>query len=106
MRHFYSFLLLAVLSCIVGTNAWAYDFVADGIYYNITSAEDLTVEVTYGPSTQISYSGDVVIPATVEHDSKTYSVTRIGNSAFSYCTSLTSVVIPESVTEIGQSAFR
>ena len=33
------------------------------------------------------------------------SVTRIGDSAFSYCTSLTSVTIPGSVTRIGVGAF-
>ena len=33
------------------------------------------------------------------------SVTEIGNSAFSFCTSLTSVNIPDSVTTIGRSAF-
>jgi hypothetical protein len=32
-------------------------------------------------------------------------VTSIGESAFSWCTSLTSVVIPEGVTSIGKSAF-
>lgn len=34
------------------------------------------------------------------------SVTTIGQFAFGYCTSLTSVTIPEGVTFIGQSAFR
>ena len=33
------------------------------------------------------------------------SVTSIGNSAFSYCSSLSEVVIPSSVTSIGNSAF-
>ena len=33
-------------------------------------------------------------------------VTSIGNSAFSYCSGLTSVTIPNSVTSIGSSAFR
>ena len=33
------------------------------------------------------------------------SVTSIGNSAFSHCTSLTSITIPNSVTSIGESAF-
>ena len=33
------------------------------------------------------------------------SVNSIGNSAFSYCKSLTSIQLPESVTSIGNSAF-
>ena len=33
------------------------------------------------------------------------SVTNIGNSAFSFCSSLTSITIPNSVTSIGNSAF-
>ena len=34
-----------------------------------------------------------------------YQVTTIGQSAFAYCSGLTSVTIPNSVTSIGQSAF-
>ena len=34
------------------------------------------------------------------------SVTRIGDRAFSHCTSLTSVTIPDSVTSIGEQAFQ
>ena len=33
------------------------------------------------------------------------SVTSIGSSAFYYCDSLTSITIPDSVTSIGKSAF-
>ena len=105
MRHFYSFILLAVLSCIAGTNAWAYDFEADGIFYNITSSTKLTVAVTYGTTDNNSYSGDVVIPATVENEGTTYSVTSIGSYAFYQCTGLTSIEIPSSVTRIGDNAF-
>ena len=89
MRHFYSFLLLAVLSCIAGTNAWAYDFVANGIYYNITSAEDLTVEVTYGKEkpedNRNDYNGTVTIPSSVTYNAVTYNVSSIGDSAFYRC---------------------
>ena len=45
--------------------------------------------------------GGIVIPATVNG----HSVTSIGYAAFSGCTGLTSVTIPESVTYIGGSAF-
>ena len=34
------------------------------------------------------------------------SVTNIGDSAFSDCSSLTSINIPNSVTDIGDGAFR
>ncbi|MBR4161267.1 MAG: leucine-rich repeat domain-containing protein, partial [Bacteroidaceae bacterium] len=51
------------------------------------------------------YSGEVVIPESVEHGGTTYSVTSIGDYAFYYCSGLTSVTIPNSVTSIGVSAF-
>ena len=47
---------------------------------------------------------DVVIPNTIEYGGN-YSVTTIGAWAFSYCTSLTSIDIPNSVTTIGEQAF-
>ena len=33
------------------------------------------------------------------------SVTRIGNEAFCGCTSLSNIILPDSVTSIGESAF-
>ena len=47
---------------------------------------------------------DIVIPATVTDSGTTYSVTTIGNDAFSD-NALTSVTIPDSVTTIGNCAF-
>ena len=51
-----------------------------------------------------SYSGEVVIPATVTAGN-TFEVTSIGSSAFADCGGLTSVTIPSSVSYIGSSAF-
>ncbi len=93
--------LILAASLPVGINAFAYDFEVDGIYYDITSS----TEVAVTSEKENSYSGNVVIPEQVTHNGITYSVTSIGNSAFSYCTGLTSVTIPNSVTSIGNSAF-
>ncbi len=93
---------LAMLLCTI--SASAEDFSVDGIYYNITDSEKLTVEVTRGSSSN-SYSGDVVIPESVTYESKTYAVTSIGSYAFRSCSSLTSITIPNSVTSIGSYAF-
>ena len=47
-------------------------------------------------------SGELVIPSTY----KEKPVTSIGSSAFSSCTQLTSVRIPDSVASIGDRVFR
>jgi hypothetical protein len=48
-----------------------------------------------------SYSGHL----SITNELGGYPVTSIGNSAFYYCTSLTSVTIPDNVTSIGNQAF-
>ncbi len=42
----------------------------------------------------------IKIPATFTYENKTYKITKIGNKAFYRCRNLTSVTIPDSVTEI------
>ena len=83
---------------------WAYDFQSGDLYYNITSnVAPYTVEVTSG---NIDYSGDITIPSSVTYNGITYAVTGIGSQAFYYCSSLTSVTIPNSVKSIADYAFR
>lgn len=95
----------------------AYDFKVDGLcykFYPIYAYNDTnSVAVTYEihPSQQLSNMAYVSLPDIVEipesviYDGKAYFVTSIGQLAFSGCTGLTSIKIPNSVTSINGSAF-
>ena len=92
------FTLFLVLCTI---NAWAHDFVVNGILYRTLADKTNEVKVTYGGS----YTGTLVIPETVTYSGITYSVTSLGDEAFDGCSGLTSVTIPNSVTSIGNYVF-
>lgn len=49
--------------------------------------------------------GEVVIPDTVEYNGMRYPVFQVGRCSFFRCDSITSVVVPEGVSWIGNSAF-
>lgn len=100
--------LLAAALLLPGIGASAYDFEYEGLYYNILSESERTVEVTY-PETEgrpdyYTELTDVVIPETVTFGSVKYTVTAVGASAF-FQSSITSVKIPNTVTRIGGTAF-
>lgn len=97
--------LVLLLLAMVALHAHAYDFELNGIYYNVISKTDLTCAVTYENYGCSTYSGNVVIPASVTFKNKTLSVVRIDDEAFCVCTDLTNVTIPNSVTSIGEGAF-
>ena len=50
-------------------------------------------------------SGEIIIPGEITYKDVAYSVTTINASAFSDCSGLTSITIPDGVTSIGGSAF-
>ena len=83
---------------------------ADGvtIYYKyINDGKELAVTYRgkYYTSNSDRYTGNIVIPESVNYNDVTYSVTSIRAFAFYFCSGLTSVTIPNSVTSIGESAF-
>lgn len=106
-------ILLTVLMSVTGAKTFAHDIEVVNndevtIYYKwINSYSEL--EVTYRGSNTSSYSdeysGDVVIPESVDYKGNTYPVTSIGENAFFGCSGLTSVTIGNNVKSIGYGAF-
>lgn len=115
MNKFFNLTVFSILLLLLITSSpvWAYTAEIDGIYYNLITAnvQGSTIykaEVTYKDQISVntgSYSGSVVIPQTVTYDGILYTVTYIGKYAFSNCSELTSVTLPDGITEIQEKAF-
>ena len=98
-KRFTACLTTLILSVFFSISASADVVKVDGIYYDISGT---TATVTSGEK---EYSGNIVIPESITFENSIYSVTSIGDKAFSTCTGLTSVTISNSVTSIGNDAF-
>lgn len=86
----------------------------DGIWY-ILDKTNHTAAVTYGPATgeagmwggigQDTYSGHLNIPETIwagtDNDYADYTVTAVGDNAFSWCSGLTQITVPATVRTLG-----
>lgn len=112
-------LLVSIFGISMGAVAQQYDFstVVGGntLFFKITDNVNNHVEV----SSELSYSpdssyppyyvtqptGDIIIPDTVVDNGITYNITSIGEAAFNGC-DITSIVLPNSITQIGTIAFK
>ena len=75
-----------------------YNAIYNAIYNAKSSANEILPECNNGT---VTIPDKVISPYT----NYEYDVTSIRNKAFSYCTNLTSVEIPETVINIGECAF-
>ena len=84
-------------------------FKVDGITFKVTSISPNEVQVGAGGGNiaiSLDTEGVMNIPSSVkDSEGNSYSVTGIGNSAFSSCEKLTEIKIPNSVTTIDSYAF-
>ena len=74
----------------------------DGIYYDlIPKVKQAEVSRVYSNS----YKGDITIPQTISVDGIDYAVTKINKRTFNQCIDLKSVVIGNSIKDIGNNLF-
>ena len=94
---------IALLLCSISANAS--DFEVNGLYYNILSAADRTVEMAGN-----GIYGDIIVPSNVKFNNIDFTVTRIGEYAFINGADIeyqiTSVILPNTIKSIGSYAFQ
>lgn len=72
------------------------------------STDGANTAIVYGAVSTSAVTGEgnkLVIPAQVQKGGTVYDVTSIAQDAFTDCSALASVAVPESVTSIGEAAF-
>ena len=107
--------LLLIASLLLGVCAHAADgdvftgMTSEGVEmtFVVVSESGFTVKVGDGTNAAIATdsSGNLTIPASVEHGDEIYNVVAISANAFSGCAGITVVTIPSDVTSIGANAF-
>ena len=105
MKHYLHNSLRALflsLSVLLSLPMMAVEVEIDGINYDLIPKEEVATVIKKSTG---EYSGDIVIPESVEYEGRTCSVTSIGVYAFYNCSGLTSVTIGNSVTSIEYGAF-
>ena len=91
--------------CTVTVKEFSSGFEVGGLFYKTAEGYSMDfVEVT-GNQGGGKYSGDVVVPGTVEYDGITYTVKGVGGRAFEQCDDLRKVTISEGIYKIGAYAF-
>lgn len=107
MKQNYAFklsvLLFAMFAGAMSGEAASY-ITKNGIRY-VYNSKKTAVSVAKLKAPEI-YTGDIVVPESiVNSDNVTLPVVGVNSSAFSDCETVTSVILPESVTSIGDYAF-
>ncbi len=105
-------MLLSATALMASTGAFAAKFTVDGINYTTSKTNATVARYTITkasgdtPADTAFYTGNVVIPETVEYDGVTYTVVATAANAFVDCRELTSVTLPATCVTIGRNSFK
>lgn len=119
MKHKLTLLAVLLTALAIPQTVKAYDFTAvapsgQTLYYSYINGDSYRpqVIVTYpedgtnpGWGSHTKPTGDLIIPNSVTCGNMTYSVDYIREGAFSGCDGLTSVIIPNTITNVTRNAF-
>lgn len=99
-------IITLIILCLLGVCANAETVQIDGIYYNLDSNANIAEVTNKGYQTYYySNSDNILIPSMIVYNGVSYEVTSIGNSAFSRCENIHSIVLPNTIKTIGAGAF-
>lgn len=99
----YKSLLTGALGCFIALTANARDIEIGGLFYATKS--DGTATVRAPQQSETKPSGDIIIPASITYEGKSYKVIAIDDDAFAYNYKITDLEIEEGITAIGKNAF-
>ena len=120
MKNFFTLIMLCLMGGTIVANEKNYDFSAtlpDGqtLYFRVggdnASADTIVTLVAPSADTENGWegfqapAGELTIPARVSFDYVEYKVRYIDRQAFAGCAQLTGVVLPETMYQVGDSAF-
>ena len=85
---------------------------AQGMVARVVTIDNVTYDINESRGSAVLTDGKSVrrvnydVPSSIQTSTSTYTVTEIGEQAFSGNTNIKNVVIPQSVTTIGDYAFK
>lgn len=95
-------LLFVAIMLLKGTCMYAQRVFIDSVYYTLDTTA-MTAQIAVQSKT--TAIGDIVINDTVTYEGANYAVASMANSAFSGCNQLTSIVLPQTLRNLGREAF-
>ena len=96
-------LLLIVMTLLTTASSFAVEVEIGGLWYELISKVKEAKIIQYKNGNK--YSGDIVIPETIQYEGVSYNVVSIERLAFQDCSSLITVTIGNNITTIGDYSF-